>query len=123
MKYVSFVLAACLSVVAAVPALASYIAGNPEVTLYVKAVKERTVEVALVNLQQESTSIAIQSLDGKTTYFQSTVKNHNGYRKRLNLKDLSFGRYLLVVEKGGQRLQQVIVLDEENGMLLSDISR
>lgn len=123
MKYLSLLLALCLAM--SVSALASNqdLPVESKVNVNVKAVKERTVEVFLSNLQHERTSISIESLDGETTYFKDVVNAHNGYRKRLNLRDLPYGRYLLVVKQNGEKLQQVIVLDDQHGMLLSDISK
>lgn len=123
MKYLSLVLAVCLSVSLATPVSATTSDVDPEFTLYVKAVKERTVEVALLNLQKEKTDITIQSLDGKRTFYSNTIKQHNGFRKRLNFRNLDYGKYLLVVEQNGEKRTQVIVLDDKNGMLLSDISK
>jgi len=123
MKYLSLVLAVCLSVTLVMPVSATTPDVDPEFTLYVKAVKERTVEVALLNLQKEKTSISIQSLDGTKTFYSNIVKDHNGFRKRLNFRNLDYGKYLLVVEQNGEKLTQVIVLDDKHGMLLSDISK
>ncbi|MDX1941255.1 MAG: hypothetical protein SFU99_11935 [Saprospiraceae bacterium] len=123
MKYLSLLLALCLAISVPTFVSAHNFTVEPQVNVNVKTVKERTVEISLFNLQQERTSISIQSLDGETTYFKNVIKDHNGYRKRLNLKDLAFGRYLLVIEQNGKKMQQVIVLDEENGMLLSDVTK
>ena len=49
-----------------------------DLTLKSKVVENHVVVVQLYNLQQESTKISIQSLDGKTTFFSDLVNKHNG---------------------------------------------
>lgn len=121
MKYVSFVMALLLSFAISLPVSASPIPTEKDVTLRVKSVSEMTLEVALINLQQERTSITLQDLNGYETFFSEVVKNHNGYRKHLNLEELRAGRYILTVEHNGKKLQQVIVINEDLGIMLSDI--
>lgn len=119
MKYLSLVLALCLSLT--IPAVANVTNPADEIQMYVTPVSEKTVDVALANLQQQRTTISIVSLDGSTTYYRDIVKKHNGYRKRLHLNELQDGRYVLVVEQGTEKRQQVIVLKKNQGMLLSAI--
>ncbi len=121
MKYVSFVLALCLSVAAALPAMAATPAPNPELTLVVTPVHKKTVEVAMVNLKQERTRIVLTSLDGEMLYFEDTVKNRNGYRRKLDLNALESGKYVLEVKQGSKVLSQVIVIDRKDAMWLSQV--
>lgn len=118
MKYLSVVLALCLCLTVAAKAET-----DPTKTIRatVTAVEAKTVEISLVNLQQLRTDISIQSVDGKVAYFQDVVKKHNGYRKRLNLNELEAGKYMLVVQNGDERLQQIIVIKEDKTLLLSSI--
>lgn len=119
MKYLSLVLALCLSLIIS----ASANEANPEenVQLYVTPISEKILDLALTNLQQQRTTIAVTNVDGSVTYFRDVVKKHNGYRKRLNFNELQDGKYLLVVTQGTEKFQQVIVLKKDRGMLLSAI--
>lgn len=87
----------------------------------VTPVAVKTIELKLLNLQQKTTQIMIQNLDGSITYFTDYAKKKNTYRKKVNLKELADGKYLLVIEQGAVKKQQVIVIKEGRGMLLSDI--
>lgn len=120
MKYLSLLLAVCLAFVA-LPASAN--PTKPEtITVEVKAVNKKTVEVALTNLQRERTDITLQSLDKNTTFYRETLRKHNGFRKRLNLKDLSEGKYLLTIQQSGETYEQVIVIKDATGVLLSALT-
>lgn len=118
MKYLSVVLALCLCV-----SIAARAESNPtiDVKATVVSVETKKVDVTLINLQKQTTYISIQSVDGSEIYFQEAIKKHNGYRKRLDLSELKAGKYLLVVENDQTKLQQVIVLKEDNALLLSQI--
>ncbi|MFN7115652.1 MAG: hypothetical protein ACK4TA_02575 [Saprospiraceae bacterium] len=119
MKYLSLVLAFCLTLT--IPAIANEVNPTDNVQVTVTAVAEKSVEISLTNLQQQRTSISIQKLDGSVVYYQDIVRKHNGYRKRLNFNELENGKYLLVIEQGAEKHQQVIVLKDNVGMLLSSV--
>ncbi len=131
MKYLSVVLALCLALT--IPAIAhsslstnAILINDPtppngEVQLYVTPLSEKKLDVALANLQYQRTTISLKSLDGTITYYQDVVNKHNGYRRCLNLRELAYGKYMLVVEKGKESHRQVIVLSKDNGMLLSAV--
>jgi hypothetical protein len=121
MKFMSAMLAFCLLLCAAAPAVAACPNPTSEVQLTVTRVAEKTIDLTLTNLQQQRTTVTIQSLDGTVIYFQENVKKHNGYHKRLNLKDLPNGKYLLTIQQGREKRRQVIVIKPELGMLLSTI--
>lgn len=121
MKYVSLLLALCLSVATALPAMAAPPASNPELTLVVTPVHKKTVEVSMVNLKQERTRIVLTSLDGEMLYFEDTIKNRNGYRRKLDLNELKSGKYVLEVKQGSKVLSQVIVIDRKDAMWLSQV--
>lgn len=121
MKYVSFVMALLLSLAISLPVSANDLPTDKDVTLRVKEVKTKTLDVTLINLQQQRTSISLKALNGSDTFFEDTINKHNGYRKRLDLRNLTPGKYILTVEQDGKKLRQVIVIDNQLGMLLSDI--
>jgi hypothetical protein len=84
--------------------------GEFQVKSYV--VENNVVVLQLYNLQQENTEISIQSLDGKTTFFSDYVRNHNGYIRKINLENLTDGRYMIEIEQNkASRTQVVLVRD------------
>ncbi len=121
MKTASILLTSCLLAVMTLPVSAHKVAPNNDFVFSAKVTGAKTIEVSLLNLQQERTVITLQSLDGATTYFEEVVKKHNGYRRQLNLRELSAGKYLLVVKRNEQKLQQVVVVSDQRGVMLSDV--
>ncbi len=121
MKYASFVMALLLSFAITLPLSANDLPENPDITLRVEKSKEKVVDVRLLNLQQKLTYISITTLNGADTFFRESVNNHNGYTKRFDLSDLLPGKYILTVKQGDKKIRQVIVIDAEQGMMLSNI--
>lgn len=119
MKFLSLLLAFSLALT--IPAIANEFEPTKEVKVTVTAVAEKSLDVNVSNLQQQTTRITIENIDGSVVYFQDIVKKHNGYHKRLNLRKLKDGKYLLVVQRGTEKHQQVIVLKDATGMLLSAV--
>ncbi len=117
MKFLSLLLAFSLALT--IPAFAHESYPTKAINVTITAVAEKSVQVIISNLQQQTTRITIESLDGSVVYFKDIVKKHNGYHKRLNLRKLKDGKYLLVVQQGNKKHQQVIVLKDTVGMLLS----
>lgn len=88
--------------------------------LKTKVVQEKTIQLTINNLNQESTRIYLTDLKEETEFFVKRVRKHNGYSKTLNLSELPNGRYLLKVQnKLG--VQQQIVLIRDNMMVTSHI--
>lgn len=83
---------------------------NGEMRLKSKVVEQNVLVVQLYNLQQAKTKIKIQSLDGKTTFFSDFVNNHNGYIRKINLENLTDGRYKIQVEQNDQSRTQVVLV-------------
>lgn len=86
-----------------------------------KAIDDEKVHVRLANLQQEMTTVTLETLKGDVLYSQN-VRKHNGYTISLDLAELPDGRYLLRVSQADTELQQVVVKNE-NGIALSRISK
>lgn len=95
---------------------------NPDGKLRVKSqvVDNHAIVIQLINLQQVATSVTIKDLDGDTTYFQETVRKHNGYLRKINLENLANGRYLVQVKQGGVSKQQVVLV-RGNSLQLSSV--
>ncbi len=92
---------------------------NPNEPMIVRSqVAEGGLEILLANLEKETTTISLKSLDGKKKVFTDFIRNHNGYSYKLDLDKLKQGRYLLAVKKGDIVRQQVILISKE-GMMCS----
>ncbi|MEM9527091.1 MAG: hypothetical protein AAGA31_10800, partial [Bacteroidota bacterium] len=71
------------------------------------------------NLEKEKTMVQLINLDSDREVFTDQIRKHNGYRYKLQLDQLSHGRYLLKVKKG-KTLRQQVLLVTGNGILCSD---
>lgn len=79
-----------------------------------------SIQLHLANLEGMTTTIKLSSLETKDVILEKQLRKHNGFGYNLNLEELSHGRYLLVVTKGKEVRQQVILINE-NGIFLSQI--
>ena len=73
-----------------------------------EVVKEKTIALRLFNLQKFTTKIELTDLYGEANYYKTTVRDHNGFAKKLNLKKLQDGNYLMKITQNGETIQQVI---------------
>lgn len=121
MRLFKMVLSLALLTFMAAPVFADNSQMQDSLLVSVTPVAVKTIELKLGNLHQQTTQIMIQNLDGSVTYFTDYAKKKNTYRKKINLKELVDGKYLLVINHGNEKKQQVIVMKEGRGMLLSDI--
>ena len=80
-----------------------------DILIYVDNSEGKAFNLQLANLQKVSTKVAIKDMDG-SIYFEDYITDHNGYAKKINLKKLKDGKYLLNVMQGKQKLVQVIVV-------------
>ncbi|MCB0608277.1 MAG: hypothetical protein KDD12_11210 [Lewinella sp.] len=116
-----FFLSALLMAACMVPALAG--GTNPtELIARTTVMSEKTMKIQLINLEKVATTLSINSLDGKKTYYEKNIKKHNGFATKFNFGDLEPGKYLLKVEQPDESLTQVILIDE-NGIRVSDFVR
>ncbi len=94
---------------------------SPEADLKFKseAIDYRIVKILLINLQQETTTVKLADMQGKE-YYRRVIRDHNGFARKLDLKGLDNGRYLLSVEQNGEEWIQVVLVDDQ-GVMLSDI--
>lgn len=120
MKIRSF-LAAFLLAAFALPSFASTPA-DAELIARTSVEGGKSVKVQLINLEKLHTTLSVQSLTGKETFYQKNIRKHNGFVTKLNLEDLPKGRYILKVEQADESLTQVILIDE-NGVRISEIVR
>lgn len=77
------------------------------------------LEVTVANLEKATTTVRLINLDKDREVFSDQIRNHNGYRYKLQLDQLKHGRYLLKVKKG-KTLRQQVLLVTGNGVLCSD---
>lgn len=93
---------------------------NPHEPLIVRSqIAEGGLEIVLANLEQETTTLSLTSLDRTKKVFTDHIRKHNGYSYKLDLEKLKKGRYLLAVKKGDVVRQQVILITKD-GMMCSD---
>ncbi|PHN03254.1 T9SS type A sorting domain-containing protein [Flavilitoribacter nigricans] len=90
-----------------------------ELRLKSHVVESNVVVLQLYNLQQEKTKVSILSLDGETAYFTDYIRNHNGYIRKINLEELTDGRYMIQVEQNEQSKTQVILVRDSKVQLSS----
>ena len=83
--------------------------------------RETVVNVRLFNLQELTTTMRITDLDGKVSYFQEIIRQHNGFTQNIDMDKMADGRYLLQIEQGDSVKQQVIVISDRQ-VMLSDIA-
>ncbi len=72
-------------------------ADNHPIMRIEKSHLSQSIEVQLANLQQQTTRIALQDLEG-TVWFSESVSKQNGYSKKLDLNGMPEGRYLCLVQ-------------------------
>jgi hypothetical protein len=80
---------------------------------------EGGLKVLVANLEQETATITLTSIDRRERVFNDRISKHNGYSYSLNLDQLRHGRYILAVKKGDTLRQQVILVGE-TGVMCSD---
>ena len=68
----------------------------------------KMVKVHLSNLQKMTTTVSLESLDGKTRFYRGAIKARNGYSTALHLDKLENGRYTLTVDNNGESYSKVI---------------
>ncbi|MCB0629997.1 MAG: hypothetical protein R2824_10430 [Saprospiraceae bacterium] len=86
-----------------------------------KVVEDNAIVIQVFNLQQMPTSVSISDLEGSNTYFQKNIRRHNGYSLKLDLAELTDGRYILEV-KQGEVIKKQIILIRGNYPQLSSIA-
>lgn len=104
-----------------IPAMSFAHAPIEPILVKTKMIAAEKLHVRLANLQQEMTTVRLETLQGEMLYSQN-VRKHNGYTIALDIADLPNGRYLLRVSQVDTEVQQVIVKDEY-GIKLSNISQ
>jgi len=103
-----FAFTACL------PSFATTTITTPPVIAKTKLIKEKTIELRLANLEKKYTYVSITDMKGKLVYFSEGVKNHNGFLKAINIKNLVNGNYLIKVKSKGEELKQIFQIKGEH---------
>lgn len=120
MKRFSLFLALCLAMTSFANATTTNPA-NDDPIFRIKPVETKVFQINLANLQKKPTSVSLTNLKG-TTFFKETIRNHNGYARKLNLGQLPNGRYVLTVKQNGEALSKVIYVDKD-AMRISGITK
>ena len=95
--------------------------GGGELKAITQVVEGKTINLQLINLQQQKTFIALSSADEDITFYTKTIKQHNGFSENLNLTALPEGRYVITVQTKAKTIRQVIRVNEV-GVLFSNFS-
>ncbi len=101
-------------------AITSYFSGFsnttpfPPIIAKTKLIKEKTIELRLANLEKKYTYVSITDLRGKSVYYSEGVKNHNGFLKAINIKNLIDGRYMLKIKRKDEILKQIVQVKGEH---------
>lgn len=89
------------------------ILGNGVLKAKTQAVKEKVINLRIVNMQQQKVRIALTDVTEDLTFYKKHVKNHNGFAENLDLQSLPEGRYMITVTTKDQKWQQVIRVAQE----------
>ena len=113
--------AAMVCAIASAPAFAHTPAiDDGEVIINVNQLEGKQFILHLANLEQQTTNIKLEDLQG-TVYYTEMVRKHNGYAKKLNLRKLPEGRYILSVLQDNKKFVQVVVIQDDK-LMFSKIS-
>ncbi len=77
----------------------------------VDQVADKQFVLHLANLEKQVTLIQIEDLKGRV-YFNERVRNHNGYARKINLKKIPEGRYILSIKQDQKNFAQVMVVQD-----------
>lgn len=85
---------------------------DPATTVLFKTERldQQTLGIQLANLQQRTTMVTLKNMAGEE-FYQEVVTNHNGFAKRINLKNLPDGLYELTVQQGTEEMTRLIKMD------------
>lgn len=93
-------------------------ADNSPMRLLSKVMPDQTLRIQLVNLQQQTATVELIDMNGKTLH-RDLIKNHNGYARIYDLKEVEDGRYLLTAKQGGEEVV-VVVRIKDRTIMTSD---
>ncbi|MCI4647902.1 hypothetical protein [Phaeodactylibacter sp.] len=94
---------------------------NSPMRLLSKVMPDQTLRIQLVNLQQQTATVELTDMNGKTLH-RDLIKNHNGYARIYNLKEVEDGRYLLTAKQGDDEVI-VVVRIKDGTIMTSDKTR
>ena len=88
-----------------------------DIIVNVKKVDNKSIRLLMANLEQETTKITIDNQRG-TNYYTNYVRNHNGFKQKINLENLPNGRYYLNVSRNGEKISYLLKVTND-GLLYS----
>ena len=88
---------------------------NSPMRLLSKVMPDQTLRIQLVNLQQQAATVELTDMNGKTLH-RDLIKNHNGYARIYNLKEVEDGRYLLTAKQGNDEVIEVVRIKDGTNM-------
>ena len=75
--------------------------------LFSKVMPDQTLRVQLVNLQQQAATVHLTDFKGNVLH-RDFIKNHNGYARFYDLKDMEDGKYILKAKQAEDEITVVI---------------
>ncbi len=74
-----------------------------------------TITLLFCNLERKSAHFSLtQADDPEVSLFENHIAKHNGFRKCLDLAELTNGRYVLTVKHEGQTYYQVLRVNDQS---------
>jgi hypothetical protein len=89
---------------------------NSPMRLLSKVMPDQTLRIQLVNLQQQTATVELTDRNGKTLH-RDLIKNHNGYARIYDLKEVEDGRYLLTAKQGNNEV--IVVVRIKDGTIMT----
>ncbi|MCR9099618.1 MAG: hypothetical protein NXI25_06670 [bacterium] len=89
---------------------------NSPMRLLSKVMPDQTLRIQLVNLQQQTATVELTDRNGKTLH-RDLIKNHNGYARIYDLKEVEDGRYLLTAKQGNDEV--IVVVRIKDGTIMT----
>ncbi|GJM35598.1 MAG: hypothetical protein DHS20C18_45990 [Saprospiraceae bacterium] len=91
--------------------------------LYINSVEGKSFVLQLANLQKETTNVLIEDLSHKETLYYRRLKNHNGFSTKMNLKDLTEGRYKISIKQGDLEIIKVFRVENDELIFSNTVIR
>lgn len=104
---------------ALLPAYSSTVLPPSKLIVTNRIVNQNTILLHLANLEKKYTYVTITNMRGDLVYFSEGVKNHNGFHRAVNLKNLNSGRYMVKIKVDDAIIKQVLSIDGSNAYLSS----
>jgi hypothetical protein len=83
---------------------------SPDMVVATRSMGEKSIFIHLGNLDKIPTFVELYKENGELLY-RRTITDYNGFSLELDLKSVTGGRYVLVIERAGVTYRQPVLLD------------